>query len=133
MPLVRPGGRMDSELAWTSLEDEPADLGLVMLDIGPAEDVAEERARRRRVVRVDQRVYRRHHQAEPTRLSRASHSLRQRRQRHAGRCLLRSWHGFHDTEVDTVKHPVALYLMTTARSVDDPFGPSAARRERTSG
>jgi len=32
-----------------------------------------------------------------------------------------------------MKHPVALYLMTTARSVDDPFEPWAARSDRRSG
>jgi hypothetical protein len=47
---------MDSELAGPGPEDEPARLGLGVLDVRPAEDVAQERPGSLGIVRVDQGV-----------------------------------------------------------------------------
>ena len=47
---------MDAELAGPGLEDEPARLGLGVLDVRPAEDVAQERPGGLGIVRVDQGV-----------------------------------------------------------------------------
>src|SRR5207342_2413476 len=53
--LVAVGRRMHAELARAGLEDEPAG-DVRLLDVRPAEDVAEERARGGGVVRVAEQV-----------------------------------------------------------------------------
>src|ERR671916_1366168 len=74
-PLVDLEGRVDAQLTGTGGEDQPvrgivaagsgaADPGIApgaLRDEGPAQDVFQERSRRRGVVGVDQRVDRRDH------------------------------------------------------------------------
>jgi hypothetical protein len=56
LALVGPRGGVDSQLAGPGLEDEPAGLGLGVLEVRPAEDVAEKRPGGLGIVRVDQRM-----------------------------------------------------------------------------
>ena len=55
--LVRVGGRMHAQLARPGLEDEPPGFGFGVLDVRPAEHVAEERPGRFGIVGIDERVY----------------------------------------------------------------------------
>src|SRR5215211_2114270 len=63
---------MHTELARAALEDQPALLGLGVLDVGPAEHVAEERSRGFRVVGIDERVKGREHAREGMRTRRGA-------------------------------------------------------------
>jgi integrase len=81
LAFVHPTRRVHSQLARPCLEDEPAWRRTGILDGPPAEDVAEERSSKYRIIRVDEEMYRGEHDARSYRPATRGPELREHKAR----------------------------------------------------